>query len=69
MQISVVVCILNKVNDLNVYLIYVIKMIYKEHHFILNQCVPTSGCVCWVFVHLTLHPAYIALLMLLNWSP
>jgi len=52
-------------NDLNVNLIYVIKIIYKELHFILNQCIPTSGCV---FVHLTLHPAYSAHLMLLNWS-
>jgi hypothetical protein len=69
MRISVIVRMLNKMNDLNVNLIYVIKMMYKERHFILNQCVPTSGCVCCVSMHLTLHPAYIALLMLLDWSP
>jgi len=69
MRISVIVCILNNMNDLNVYLIHVIKMIYEELHFILNQCIPTSGCVCCVFVHLTLHCAYIAHPMLLNWSP
>jgi len=56
-------------NDLNVYLIYVIKMIYKDLQFILNQYIPTSSCVCCVFMHLTLNPAYIANLMLINLSP